>query len=117
MSYNNLHTPYNLVGLGRTNNYVDQLFVGLTLHTSHTMDLQGVIPNSQLVILPYSRTETGWEVELYINPSEYVSYVAFSVLMGMGVLGSVVVMLHLIEKREDEVERRRRLHVLNFDAL
>ncbi|KAJ3332036.1 hypothetical protein HDU76_001494 [Blyttiomyces sp. JEL0837] len=49
-----LNTPYNFMGLGRTNNYIDILFVGTTRNQpQHVATYQGVIPNSQLIVLPY----------------------------------------------------------------
>ncbi|KAG1779124.1 hypothetical protein EV702DRAFT_1044074 [Suillus placidus] len=51
-SYHSLLTPYSFFGLGRTNNYIENLFVGSTKHTQeHFINMEGVIPNSRVVIL------------------------------------------------------------------
>ncbi|KAJ3074923.1 hypothetical protein HDU98_009801 [Podochytrium sp. JEL0797] len=53
-SYFSLNTPYTLSGLGRTNNYIETLFVGATKQREDNVATYfGVIPNSQLVIVPY----------------------------------------------------------------
>eukprot|EP00124_Ichthyophonus_hoferi_P001259 Ihof_evm7s61 gene=Ihof_evmTU7s61 len=54
-SYDALQTPYMILGLGRTNNYIDfaEITVPYTLNrkrNSHTY--MSVIPNAQLVIIP-----------------------------------------------------------------
>src|SRR5882672_7445911 len=49
-SYHSLQTPYSFFGLGRTNNYIENLFVGSTKHTTqHFINMEGVIPNSKVV--------------------------------------------------------------------
>jgi integrin alpha FG-GAP repeat containing protein 1 len=53
-TYLGLSLPYSLFGLGRTNNYVEELFVGVTRNQpEHFTTYMGVIPNSQLIIIPY----------------------------------------------------------------
>ncbi|KAG0235124.1 hypothetical protein BGW42_005774 [Actinomortierella wolfii] len=141
-SYAGLLTPYSLFGLGRTNNYVEELFVGVTRHQKeHFTTYSGVIPNSQLIIIPYqsedrqrldgdngngggngtTEGETGgpneWTLELYIRPGDYVPWVFVTVLTSIALLGGVVVTLNWMEKREDERERKKALHIINFDAL
>ncbi|KAJ3021428.1 hypothetical protein HKX48_008522 [Thoreauomyces humboldtii] len=123
-TYFSLQTPYALFGLGRTNNYIEDLFVGVTRRKekiSHVAAYQGVIPNSQLVVIPYesdaAADTTSWTLELYINPSSASKSVMLVLLTSLVVLSSVVAALHWTEKREDERERRKALHAINFDAL
>jgi len=57
-TYLGLSLPYNLFGLGRTNNYVEELFVGVTRNQpEHFTTYAGVIPNSQLIIIPYQQED------------------------------------------------------------
>ncbi|GAA5798014.1 hypothetical protein HPULCUR_003412 [Helicostylum pulchrum] len=120
--YLSLQTPYCLFGLGRTNNYVEELFAGVSRHQEKNYFFyEGVIPNSQLVFLPYQpdhvQDSSSWKVELYIKPADYVPWV-LGVLVGASIiLAIVVVVLRTMEKREDEMERRKALHIINFDAL
>ncbi|KAF8655798.1 hypothetical protein AX16_002884 [Volvariella volvacea WC 439] len=116
-SYHALNTPYTFFGLGRTNNYIENLFVGSTLHSQqHYIDLEGVIPNSKLVILPAEEGEM-WKRQLFLRPGEWIPWVTVTMLAGTVVLAIIVFMLRLNEKREDELERRKASHHINFDAL
>jgi len=120
-SYHALQTPYSFFGLGRTNNYIENLFVGATLHVpEHYINMEGVIPNSRVVILPPSdggESGEGWKRELFLRPGQWIPWVTVTCVVGMMILAIIVFVLHLNEKREDELERRRVSHHINFDAL
>ncbi|KAJ1975956.1 hypothetical protein H4R34_004150 [Dimargaris verticillata] len=114
-------TPYNLFGLGRTNNYIEELFVGSTYNqTTAYRSWQGIIPNSQLMISPYQGDGTdtdSWNIELYINPSSSALGVLVVLLITIAVLAVTVLVFNWFEKRQDKREKDRALHVINFDAL
>jgi len=119
-SYHSLLTPYSFFGLGRTNNYIENLFVGCTKHTAqHFINMEGVIPNSKVVILPPPGDDpsVAWKRELYLRPGEWIPWVTVTVVVVTIILAIIVFVLHLNEKREDELERRRASHHINFDAL
>ncbi|KAI8983819.1 hypothetical protein BDB01DRAFT_790233 [Pilobolus umbonatus] len=121
-AYLPLLTPYCLFGLGRTNNYVEEMFAGVSRHQDKNYYFyEGVIPNSQLVILPYQpenvQDSSSWKVELYIKPADYVPWVLVALVAAAVVLAIIVAALRMMEKREDEMERRKALHIINFDAL
>ncbi|CEP13272.1 hypothetical protein [Parasitella parasitica] len=120
--YLSLQTPYCLFGLGRTNNYVEEMFAGVSRHQEKNYFFyEGVIPNSQLVFLPYQpdnvEDSSSWKVELYIKPADYVPWVLVVLIGASILLAIVVVVLRTLEKKEDEMERRKALHIINFDAL
>lgn len=58
-----------------------------------------------------------WHTELFLQPGQWVPWVGLSVIGTVLALGGVVWFLHEREKREDEEERRRALHAINFQAL
>ncbi|KIJ63277.1 hypothetical protein HYDPIDRAFT_92805 [Hydnomerulius pinastri MD-312] len=118
-SYHSLLTPYSFFGLGRTNNYIENLFVGSTKHTQeHFINMEGVIPNSRVVIHPPPGLSDGsWKRELFLRPGEWIPWVTLTVVVATTILAGIVFVLHLNEKREDELERRRASHHINFDAL
>ncbi|KAF9533608.1 hypothetical protein CPB83DRAFT_783291 [Crepidotus variabilis] len=117
-SYHSLQTPYSFFGLGRTNNYIENLFVGTTLHIpEHYINMEGVIPNSKVVILPSVVEGDAWKEELFLRPGEWIPWVTVTVVVGMLLLAIIVLVLHLNEKREDELERRKISHHINFAAL
>ncbi|GAA5874252.1 hypothetical protein JCM8547_007805 [Rhodosporidiobolus lusitaniae] len=122
-TYLSLSTPYSYFGLGRTNNYVENLFIGSTRHQpQHFINVEGLIPNSQVLIIPYqpedgAKDPGSWTKMLYLHPGDWIPWVTIVLLGAILLLGGVVVALHVKEKREDEAERRARLLSLNFQAL
>ncbi|KAG8786607.1 hypothetical protein FRC20_011034 [Serendipita sp. 405] len=164
-SYHALQTPYSFFGLGRTNNYIENLFVGSTkklrkqnhrrlqtrsdepggqaqpkevqvVHARassnasnatpapafgeglYYINMEGVIPNSRVVIIPPDTLGVGeWKRELYLRPGEWIPWVTVTLVVATIILGIIVYAFHWNERREDELERRRALHIINFDAL
>ncbi|KAI0689777.1 hypothetical protein BC835DRAFT_1407738 [Cytidiella melzeri] len=117
-SYQALLTPYSYFGLGRTNNYIENLFVGSTKHIDeHYINMEGVIPNSKVVIIPPIEAEGSWRKELYLRPGEWIPWVTLTMVVTTILLAITVLVLHLNEKRADELERRKASHHINFDAL
>ena len=102
-SYFALGTPYSYFGLGRTNNYVENLFIGSTRRQpEHYINVEGLIPNSQVVIDPYQpagRLDPGsWSRELYLHPGDWIPWVTVALGAAIILLGIVVLVLHLNEK-------------------
>ena len=99
--------------------------------------MEGVIPNSKVVILPSANEGEAWKRELFLRPGEWIPWVMVTVVAGTILLAIIVFVLHLNEKvniavilfenfselpfplpqREDELERRMVSHHINFDAL
>ena len=105
--YHALHTPYAFFGLGRTNNYIENLFVGSTRHApadAHFINMEGVIPNSKVVVVP-PRANEAWRKELYLRPGEWIPWVGVSVVIAMGALAALVFVLHLNEKVRRDMYR------------
>ncbi|TIA87048.1 hypothetical protein E3P81_04076 [Wallemia ichthyophaga] len=118
-----LYTPYSFTGVGRTNNYIENLHVGSTfkdtsqtLDNSHKVNFEGIIPNAQVVITPKTN-EHSWHIEMYLKKNKWVPFVAIVVSTLCLILGAVVFALHVHEKKEDQVERRKESHHINFQAL
>jgi integrin alpha FG-GAP repeat containing protein 1 len=135
VGYQALLTPYSYFGLGRTNNYIENLFVGSTKHTEeHYINMEGVIPNSKVVIIPPIEAGGSWRKELYLRPGEWIPWVTLTMVVTTIILAITVFVLHMNEKvcfvfngrdmassdfqqRADELERRKASHHINFDAL
>lgn len=60
-----LQTPYTITGLGRISNYIEYTFLGVPYRgkNGHWYSWSGLIPNSQIVAIPYPPEE----------PTQYVS--------------------------------------------
>lgn len=140
-AYLSLQLPYSYFGLGRTNNYVENLFVGSTRHQDdHFMSIEGVIPNSQVVIVPWQPEDlhdsSTWTKQLFLMPGRWIPWVGVTLITTIIVLAITVLVLHINEKvssavsgsnthygiltwnlqRQDELERRRGMHLINFDG-
>jgi integrin alpha FG-GAP repeat containing protein 1 len=128
-AYNNLLSSNSVLGIGRTNNYIEELFIGVTTHEeNHVAVYQGIIPNSVIVVSPHDQslhrdsssyicTNHRWQLELYMNPSSTSFAIILILSVTLGLLGLVIFILDCWERREDDIERRSRLHTINFDAL
>lgn len=121
-AYGSLLTPGALFGLGRTNNYVEALFVGSTRRQRQPyLAMEGVIPNSELVVIPWQApaesSPDAWRRELFLHPADWIHLVTAALVGLTALLALVVFFLGLHERREDERERKRAVHAINFDAL
>ncbi|KAJ2556153.1 hypothetical protein EV175_002108 [Coemansia sp. RSA 1933] len=116
-AYRAMFTPYTVIGIGRTNNYIEDFSVGSTNQLGRNVrSFEGLIPNSQVVVFPVNTT-TEWRLELYMNRSESTPYILATLLSSMFVLAITVFALGALERKADRREKERALHSINFDAL
>lgn len=59
--------------------------------------MEGVIPNSKVVIIPPVDGDT-WRKELYLRPGEWIPWVTLTVVIATVILAIIVFVLHLHEK-------------------
>lgn len=98
-SYHSLNTPYAFFGLGRTNNYIENLFVGSTKRQDTFINMEGVIPNSKLIIIPSSPDQNSdWKRELFLRPGAWIPWVTLTLVVSTIALAIIVCVLHLNEK-------------------
>jgi integrin alpha FG-GAP repeat containing protein 1 len=115
-NYRSLPMPFITFGLGRVNNFIEEIRAGVPSSTTSLRKLH-VIPNSYLLIYPPNADEQHWRIQLYLNPSQYAKWVAISVLLAIVVFGLITLAFKTKEWREDKKERMRRIHEINFDAM
>ncbi|KAI7834432.1 hypothetical protein BX661DRAFT_139245 [Kickxella alabastrina] len=116
-AYRALFTPYTIIGIGRTNNYIEDFSVGSSSQLGvHERSFEGLIPNSQVIVFPVNTTSE-WRLELYMNRSESTPYILATLLSSMGLLAITVFALGAMERKADQREKQRALHSINFDAL
>lgn len=60
--------------------------------------MEGVIPNSKVVILPSVNEGEAWKRELFLRPGEWIPWVMVTVVAGTILLAIIVFVLHLNEK-------------------
>ena len=64
----------------------------------HFINLEGVIPNSKVVILPSAKEGEGWKRQLFLRPGKWIPWVTVTVIVGTALLAIIVLILHLNEK-------------------
>ncbi|KAG8001335.1 T-cell immunomodulatory protein, partial [Nibea albiflora] len=98
-----LQLPYTVLGLGRSANFLDHLFVGIPRQSGETeirkQEWTAIIPNSQLIVIPYPHNDPHrWSAKLYLTPSNSVLLTAIA-LIGVCVFILVIIgILHWQEK-------------------
>ena len=103
--YSPLLTPYVLAGLGTTNDYVEELMVGLPSGQVRGF-AQAIIPNSRLVVIPFPYNQTDqWELRLYLEPRQQL-YVGLVLVCALVIVGAVILLLELRERMQDAREKR-----------
>jgi len=115
-----LQTPYTLNGLGRPSNYISYFFMGVPIASdnNHWYSWSGLIPNSQIVGIPYPPNEpTSWQPELYITPSGITLWIVVAIVVLLIIIGIGIIVLTKREKRQDEAEKKEREHLFSFKAL
>ncbi|XP_035538102.1 T-cell immunomodulatory protein-like [Morone saxatilis] len=117
-----LQLPYTVLGLGRSANFLDHLFVGIPRKPGETdirkQEWTAIIPNSQLIVIPFPHNKPrSWSAKLYLTPSNSVLLTAIA-LIGVCVFILVIIgILHWQEKKADDREKRQEAHRFHFDAM
>ncbi|XP_067294171.1 T-cell immunomodulatory protein [Pseudorasbora parva] len=117
-----LQLPYTVLGLGRSANFLDHLFVGIPRPPGgkyvRKQEWTAIIPNSQLIVIPYPQNDPrSWSAKLYLTPSNIVLLTAIA-LIGVCVFILVIIgILHWQEKKADDREKRQEAHRFHFDAM
>ncbi|KAL3065997.1 hypothetical protein OYC64_016020 [Pagothenia borchgrevinki] len=117
-----LQLPYTVLGLGRSANFLDHLFVGIPRKPGETAarmkEWTAIIPNSQLIVIPFPQNQpSSWSAKLYLTPSNSVLLTAIA-LIGVCVFILVIIgILHWKEKKADDREKRQEAHRFHFDAM
>ncbi|KAF7688126.1 T-cell immunomodulatory protein [Silurus meridionalis] len=117
-----LQLPYTVLGLGRSANFLDHLFVGIPrppgVKDIRKQEWTAIIPNSQLIVIPYPNSDPrSWSAKLYLTPSNIVLLTAVA-LIGVCVFILIIIgVLHWQEKKADDREKRQEAHRFHFDAM
>ncbi|KAH3718790.1 hypothetical protein DPMN_061599 [Dreissena polymorpha] len=119
-AYLPLQLPYNVFGLGQAPNFVDSLQVGIATNTTKQLnhEFQSVIPNSQLVIIPYPiQDPSKWSSKLFVMPSRLMMLTGAALLGACGFIAGIVAILHWRDRVEDRKEKRQEAQKFHFDAI
>ncbi|XP_061450561.1 T-cell immunomodulatory protein [Rhineura floridana] len=117
-----LQLPYNVLGLGRSANFLDHLYVGIPRplgeKTIRKQEWTAIIPNSQLIVIPYPHyLPRSWSAKLYLTPSNIVLLTAIALIGVCVFILAIIGILHWQEKKADDREKRQEAHRFHFDAM
>ncbi|XP_073912152.1 T-cell immunomodulatory protein isoform X2 [Castor canadensis] len=117
-----LQLPYNVLGLGRSANFLDHLYVGIPRPFGETsvrkQEWTAIIPNSQLIVIPYPHNvPRSWSAKLYLTPSNIVLLTAIALIGVCVFILAIIGILHWQEKKADDREKRQEAHRFHFDAM
>ncbi|KAL7644207.1 UNVERIFIED_CONTAM: hypothetical protein RMT77_005033 [Armadillidium vulgare] len=135
-----LQLPFTVFGLGRNWNFIDKLYVGIPLTRPVIRNIFGnkttisvaplspnevlyatfsqIIPNSQLVIIPYPiNSPSNWITKLFITPSKAMLMTAGALIATCLFVAGIIGVLHFREKQQDKQERRQQAQRFHFDAM
>ena len=116
----NIPLPYSLIGLGNTNNYVEnyQIISGNFYRDKHLFDdsdarnFKGytpIIPNTQMVIFKFKNSDRKyeWYADLIVEPTESLIVIILSLIGVMLIILGVIIYLHVREAKEEEKETNK----------
>nr|XP_005003512.1 LOW QUALITY PROTEIN: T-cell immunomodulatory protein [Cavia porcellus] len=117
-----LQLPYNVLGLGRSANFLDHLYVGIPRppgeKSIRKQEWTAIIPNSQLIVIPYPHSvPRSWSAKLYLTPSNIVLLTAIALIGVCVFILAIIGILHWQEKKADDREKRQEAHRFHFDAM
>ncbi|XP_069757778.1 T-cell immunomodulatory protein isoform X2 [Narcine bancroftii] len=117
-----LQLPYVVLGLGRSANFLDHLFVGIPRPIGEKavrkQEWTAIIPNSQLIVIPYPHNSPkSWSAKLYLTPSNIVLLTAIALIGVCVFILAIIGILHWQEKKADDREKRQEAHRFHFDAM
>ncbi|XP_041048188.1 T-cell immunomodulatory protein isoform X1 [Carcharodon carcharias] len=117
-----LQLPYVVLGLGRSANFLDHLYVGIPRpqgeKSIRKQEWTAIIPNSQLIVIPYPHNSPkSWSAKLYLTPSNIVLLTAIALIGVCVFILAIIGILHWQEKKADDREKRQEAHRFHFDAM
>ncbi|MGH0143976.1 UNVERIFIED_CONTAM: hypothetical protein FKN15_002318 [Acipenser sinensis] len=98
-----LQLPYTVLGLGRSANFLDHLYVGIPRPPGEKairkQEWTAIIPNSQLIVIPYPHNNPrSWSAKLYLTPSNIVLLTAIALIAVCVFILVIIGILHWQEK-------------------
>ena len=104
--------PYSFIGVGRSNNYVENFYAAISINGKRAMRMwTPIIPNSQLVVFANADAVETWGLELFINPTSALFLIVLTCAVCLAAIGVAIIVLHCQEKQED---RRKREEHFDF---
>uniref|UniRef100_A0A3B0N830 Repeat domain in Vibrio, Colwellia, Bradyrhizobium and Shewanella, putative n=1 Tax=Theileria annulata TaxID=5874 RepID=A0A3B0N830_THEAN len=122
-AYSPLYTPFTFIGLGKTNNYVEEFYLGISSSNKKCNHMWiSIIPSCTVITVPVpleipSHTATyqisqgnmemfRWVLKLSIIPGKKLFMILITTSISLIVFGIIVLIFDFKEKREDFVQAK-----------
>jgi integrin alpha FG-GAP repeat containing protein 1 len=98
-----LNLPYTYMGIGRSNNYIENFQVISTTilkEEDNYKTFTPIIPNSQLIIsreISDDRKTSTWELDLIVTPTSKLSLLIMTIIVLLVVILAIIIYLHIKE--------------------
>ena len=107
-----LSLTYAYLGIGRSNNYIENFHIisgNAYNREDNDKTYTPVIPNSQLIIYHdniYGGNDTTWQVDLVVKPTKYLYQLIAVIIFVIIILTFIAFRLQLKEREEDDIENK-----------
>ncbi|ORM40488.1 T-cell immunomodulatory -like protein [Babesia sp. Xinjiang] len=100
--------PYSMFGLGKTNNYVEEFYLGMPSKSENYSNMWiSIIPNCSVVAIPHRLSYPNeWTLKLSLSPSKDIYKIYIATLICLVSLGVIIVGFDIKEKREDSEQEK-----------
>ena len=107
-AYHSLQSPYSHFGIGRSNNFIETLTVGINVMGKRVLrHWSTIIPRTILFIVSHSSgDEAKWKLDYLSKPTDKIPVILLVDGLFLIVLGLVIIVLHLREKADDKNENK-----------
>ena len=107
-AYHSLQSPYSHFGIGRSNNFIETLTVGINVMGKRVLrHWSPIIPRTILFIVSHSSgDEAKWKLDYLSKPTDKIPVILLVDGLFLIVLGLVIIVLHLREKADDKNENK-----------
>jgi integrin alpha FG-GAP repeat containing protein 1 len=99
-----LNLPYTYMGIGRSNNYIENFQVISSTILKRDEDnfktFTPIIPNSQLIIsreISEDRKSSTWELDLIVTPTSKLSLLIMTIIVLLVIILAIIIYLHIKE--------------------
>ena len=106
-TYGALQIPNTIIGIGRSNNFVEMFTVAIYEHGTRSMrEWSPIIPKSVLYIVTDTMKDTAyWQLTLLVNPTHKVNMILMVDAVLLSILSLIIIVLYFREKVDDEKEQ------------
>ena len=96
-----------MIGIGRSNNFVEMFTVSIYEHGQRSMrEWSPIIPKSVLYIMTNNEQNVNyWQLILLVNPTQKVNMILIVDAVLLSILSLIIIVLYFREKVQDEKEK------------